>query len=154
MGTKRVLDVVTSVAEEAAAALQLELVEIEYRREPAGRVLRVFIDKPGGVNLDDCQAMSRALGRRLDELDPIPDQYSLEVSSPGIERPLRKPEDFTRFAGHRVHVRTYGPIDGRRNFKGELLGLDDDGDVVVRVDVGDVVIPKDQVARARLVAEF
>ncbi|MFS8524196.1 MAG: ribosome maturation factor RimP, partial [Limnochordales bacterium] len=113
----------------------------------------VFIDKPGGVTLDDCQAMSRLLGDKLDEVDPIEDSYTLEVSSPGVERPLTKPRDFVRFAGHTVQVRTYGPVEGRRNFKGELLGLEG-GAVVLRIDGEERRIPVDQVAKAHLVAEF
>lgn len=153
VGARRPVDVVAEMAEELAASLRLEVVDVEFRREPAGRILRVFIDKPGGVTLDDCQALSRLLSKRLDEVDPIADSYNLEVSSPGIERPLTKPRDFVRFAGHQVHVRTYGPVDGRRNFKGELLGLEGEH-VVVRLDDGDAKIPMEQVARARLVVEF
>lgn len=155
MGARRVVDLITEMAEELAEPLQLEIVDIEYRREPNGRVLRVFIDKPGGITLDDCQDMSRALSERLDETDPIDEAYSLEVSSPGLERPLKRPRDFERFAGETVHVRTYGPLDGRRNFKGELVGLKDEHVVVTLEDgSGDVSIPMEQVARARLVAEF
>lgn len=153
MTAKRPVEIVAELAEQLAAPLRLEIVDVEFRREPGGRVLRVFIDKPGGVTLDDCQALSRRLSAKLDEVDPIEESYNLEVSSPGIERPLTKPKDYIRFAGHRVHVRTYGPVDGRRNFTGELLGLEDD-DVVVRVDEGDVRIPLSQVAKARLAAEF
>lgn len=153
MGARRPVEVVAEMAEELASTLRLEVVDVEFRREPSGRILRVFIDKPGGVTLDDCQALSRLLSKRLDEVDPIADSYSLEVSSPGIERPLTKRRDFIRFAGHQVHVRTYGPIDGRRNFKGELLGFEDEH-VIVRLDDGDVNIPVEQVARARLVAQF
>lgn len=153
VGARDVLAVVTPMAEEAAAGLGLEVVDVEYRREGGGWVLRVFIDKPGGVTLDDCQAVSHALGQRLDEADPIPNRYSLEVSSPGIERPLKRPADFERFAGLRVQIRTFAPLDGRRNFKGELVGLVE-GAVVVRTDTGQVAIPQDMVARANLVAEF
>lgn len=153
MGSRAVRDVVTSMAEELAEPLELEIVDVEFRREPGGRILRVFIDKPGGVTLEDCQGLSRALSRKLDETDPIKDSYSLEVSSPGLDRPLKKPQDFQRFAGQPVHVRTYGPLNGRRNFKGELLGLED-GEVVVRLDDGDATIPMDMIARARLVAQI
>lgn len=153
MSAKHVVDVVTAMADELAEPLQLEIVDVEYRREAGGRVLRVFIDKPGGITLDDCQALSRALSRKLDETDPIADSYSLEVSSPGLDRPLKRPEDFERFAGEDVHVRTYGPLDGRRNFKGELIGWED-GHVVVQLDDGPVRIPKDQIARARLDPRF
>jgi len=144
---------VTPVAEELAAELGLEVVDVEYRREGGGWVLRVFIDKPGGVTLDDCQAVSEALSERLDELDPIPNSYSLEVSSPGVERPLKRPADFQRFAGRRVQLRTFAPVDGRRNFQGRLMGLVE-GEVVLETDAGQVAIPLDAVAKAHLVAEF
>lgn len=153
MGAGRVVDLVTAMAESLAEPLQLEIVDVEFRREPSGRILRVFIDKPGGITLDDCQALSRELSRKLDEADPIAESYSLEVSSPGLERPLKRPRDFERFAGQPVHVRTFGPIDGRRNFKGELLGLED-GAVVVRLENEDVKIPMEMIARARLVAQI
>lgn len=153
MAAKRPVQIAAELAEELAGPLGLEIVDVEFRREAGGRVLRVFIDKPGGVTLDDCQALSQELSRKLDEVDPIEESYSLEVSSPGIERPLTKPRDYERFAGELVHVRTFGPIGGRRNFQGKLIGLDGD-DVVLRLEDGDVRIPLAQVARARLVAQF
>lgn len=153
MGARDVVAAVTPVAEALMKGLGLELVDVEYRREGGGWVLRVFIDKPGGVTLDDCQAASRALGEKLDELDPIPTSYSLEVSSPGIERPLKRPEDYERFAGRLVHVRTFAPYEGRRNWQGRLVGLAG-GAVVLDTDAGQVAIPQDMVARAHLAAEF
>ena len=153
MAAKRPVEIIAELAEQLAEPLRLEIVDVEFRREAGGRVVRVFIDKPGGVTLDDCQAMSRLLGDKLDEVDPIEDSYTLEVSSPGVERPLTKPRYFVRFAGHTVQVRTYGPVEGRRNFKGELLGLEG-GAVVLRIDGEERRIPVDQVAKAHLVAEF
>lgn len=153
MAAKRPAEIAAELAEEVARPLGLEIVDVEFRRESGGRVLRVFIDKPGGVTLDDCEALSEELSRRLDEVDPIEESYSLEVSSPGIERPLKKPQDFERFAGRLVHVRTFGPIDGRRNFRGELLGLDGE-QIIVRLEQGEARIPLEQVAKARLVAQF
>src|SRR5690606_35558507 len=88
MAAKRPAEIAAELAEEVARPLGLEIVDVEFRRESGGRVLRVFIDKPGGVTLDDCEALSEELSRRLDEVDPIEESYSLEVSSPGIERPL------------------------------------------------------------------
>lgn len=153
VAARDVVAVVTPMAEAVVGALGLELVDVEYRREGGGWVLRVLIDKPGGVTLDDCQAVSEVLGEKLDEADPIPNRYNLEVSSPGIERPLKRPADFERFAGRRVQVRTYAPWNGRRNWQGELVGLIG-GEVVLRTDTGQVAIPQNMVARANLVAEF
>jgi len=127
----------------------LELVHVEYQREPAGRVLRLYIDKPGGVTLDDCVAVSRQMGDLLDiNLDEqLP--YRLEVSSPGEQRPLGRREDFTRFAGRRVEIRVHRPVGNRRKFKGTLLGMEEDT-VNMLVDGNPVAIPFGEIMRARL----
>lgn len=148
-----IVSTVTEMAEAIAESLGLEIVDVEYVKEGQGYFLRVFIDKPGGVGLDDCEALSRILSDRLDEVDPIPGSYSLEVSSPGLERPLKKPADFQRFSGQKVKVRTYAPIDGRKNWTGMLLGFSD-GEVQLDVDGEPTAIPFDSIAKAHLVAEF
>ena len=128
----------------------LELVYVQYRRESSGRVLRLYIDKKGGVSLDDCTLISRQLSDLLDvnleELGP----YHLEVSSPGSDRPLGKPEDFERFKGQRARIRTLQPLDGRKNFKGILNGITADG-VCLACDHGEAVIPLEKISIARLV---
>src|SRR5580692_8853402 len=101
---------VQALAEPLARSLGLELVDIEYLREGPSWILRVFIDKPGGVNLDDCSTFSHALGPALDVDDVVGTTYSLEVSSPGLERPLKKPKDFERFAGKRIKIKTFAPF--------------------------------------------
>ena len=95
MAARRPVDIVTEHGRGIGRVPAFGTGGRRVRREPIGRILRVFIDKPGGVTLDDCQALSRALSKRLDEVDPIEDSYSLEVSSPGIERPLTRPESLT-----------------------------------------------------------
>jgi len=101
----------------------LELVQLEYRRERGGRIMRLFIDKPGGVTLEDCASISRELGDLLDvklsDLGP----YHLEVSSPGPRRPLAREADFERFRGQRARIRTLSPIDGQKNFSGVIEGM-------------------------------
>ncbi|HNR34528.1 MAG TPA: ribosome maturation factor RimP [Candidatus Hydrogenedentes bacterium] len=126
-----------------------ELIEVEYGRENASWVLRLFIDKPGGVTLDDCQSASRAAGMLLDAADFIDGQYMLEMSSPGFDRPLRKPGDFERFAGERVRIVARTPVAGRRQFKGILRGVQDG---LVSVDCGGVVctIHLENIKKARL----
>jgi ribosome maturation factor RimP len=102
-----------------------ELVEVEYA-SGGSRILRFFIDKAGGdVTLDDCASVSRLIGARLDELDLIPDRYTLEVSSPGIDRPVRKASDFERFTGEELRVVLHAPVSGRRKFRGILRGFQD-----------------------------
>lgn len=131
----------------------IELVDVTFRPEGGRRILRVTLDRPGGITLDDCQAVSNALSALLDEEDPIPYSYYLEVSSPGVDRPLVREEDYRRFAGQQVKVSTYAPIDGRKNWQGELIGLTD-GQVRLMVDQQLVSIPYEMVARARLVPQW
>lgn len=142
-------DLVTPIVE----ANNMELVDVNYVKEGGRWFLRLFIDKPGGVDLDDCQLVSREVEPVLDEYDPIPNSYTLEVSSPGIERPLKKLSDFERFQGERISLNTFGPVDGQRRFTGLLKGVEGDN---VRLDVGgqDVLISFEQVAKAKLVPEF
>jgi ribosome maturation factor RimP len=158
-----VVDRVQTVAEPLCASLGLELVDVEYLREGSRWVLRVFIDRPGGVILDDCSNLSNALGVALDvddaTLGPLIGErgYALEVSSPGIERPLKKPSDFQRFSGQRVKVKTYGPLpgdpSGRKSFSGRLLGLSGEA-VTLESSEGPWVIPLKAIAKAHLLAEF
>lgn len=128
----------------------LELVYTEYRRESSGRVLRLYIDKPGGISLDDCTRVSRQLSDILDVNLESSGPYSLEVSSPGTDRPLGKPEDFERFKGQTARIRTMQPINGRKNFKGLLKGITAKG-VWLACDHGEAVIPLDRISIARLV---
>lgn len=113
-----------------AEALSYELVDVEFIKEGANWYLRVYIDKPGGIAIDDCEAVSRQLSDRLDELDPIKQSYILEVSSPG-ERPLKKERDYDRFKGEWVEVKLYQPLDGRKLFEGKLMGLVDNNVKIV-----------------------
>ncbi len=149
---------VERLVEEVAAPLAAEagyvLVEVSYVREAGRRILRVILDKPGGVTLADCERFSRLLGDRLDVLDPIPESYALEVASPGLGRPLKREQDFILFRGRRVEIRTYAPPagapPGRNVLRGELLGLED-GKVALRDDEGTVWrLAREEIALARL----
>ncbi len=142
-----------SLIEPAVTALGYELVGVEYIGGGRRGLLRVYIDRPDGITLDDCQSVSYQVSGVLDVEDPIQGQYSLEVSSPGLDRPLFQAADFERFAGHQVRVRTAAPVGGRRKFKGTLLGLDA-GQVVLRVDDDEVRLPLEQIDQARLVPEY
>ncbi|MBI2914908.1 MAG: ribosome maturation factor RimP [Firmicutes bacterium] len=153
MGKGKVPSVVSELAEPIAAQIGVEIVDVEYARQGRDWVLRVFIDKPGGVTIEDCKQLSEALGRRLDDVDPIPGSYALEVSSPGIERPLKKPKDFERFAGSAVRLTTFSPVEGRRSWEGTLLGMSGAA-VALETGLGRLVIPMENVAGARLKAEF
>lgn len=107
-----------------------ELVDVEYKKEGNNWYLRVYIDKEGGVSLDDCQIISEYLSEKLDEVDPIENSYILEVSSPGIDRPLKTQRDFDKFKGSLVEVSLYQPIDKKKKYEGELVGLINDKVVI------------------------
>jgi ribosome maturation factor RimP len=140
---------VKEMIEPVCNAEGMELVQVEYQREPGGRVLRLYIDKPGGIGIDDCVAISRQAGDYLDVGLGIDEAYRLEVSSPGTERPLVKEEDFDRFKGHEARLRTREALDGRKNFKGVLLGMAG-GAVRLSVDGDSMSIPFEQVEKAKL----
>jgi ribosome maturation factor RimP len=150
---------VTELAEPLAASLGLELAEVEYRQEGRQMVLRLYIDKDGGVALDDCSAVSRELTEILDVEDFIQGHYNLEVSSPGLNRPLKKPSDFERYTGRLVKIRTFEPLaddagNMRKTFLGELMGLSDS---IVRLKLNEgqtASIPLGKVAKANLEFEF
>lgn len=150
----RLVDVVSRLIENIIADLDIELVDVEYQKEAGQYILRIFIDKSTGVTLDDCQTVSRQLSRLLDEKDLITDAYILEVSSPGIDRPLKKPADFARFSGSNVDLSTYTPVyQNMKKFTAELVGLEDD-QVVLLIDGKQIEIPRDQIAKIRLAVEF
>jgi len=121
---------VWEIAEPLVSHEGLEMVDVEFRRESRGMVLRLYLDRESGVSLDDLTRVSRQLGDLLDVHGAVPGPYTLEVSSPGINRRLRRPEHFRRYLGKRVRVRTAGPIEGRRGFVGTLQSVDAEGIVV------------------------
>jgi len=136
------------------SSLAVELVDLEYRRESVGWVLRLYIDKEGGITLEDCQRVSEQIGDLLDVEDLISHGYRLEVSSPGLDRPLVQEKDFVRFVGERARISTRDPIGNRRNFRGRILGVSDHR-VLIEADEGGITeIPHELVSKARLVPEF
>ncbi len=137
------------IAEPLCEELGVEVVDVEYTMERGGWVLRLYIDRPGGVTLDDCARVSRELGTLLDVEDIVPQSYSLEVSSPGLDRPLKREKDFLKVVGKKVRIRTIEPIDGRKNFK-VVVDAVEKGTVVVRDSGGHVwKIPLDNIEKAR-----
>jgi len=149
MVIKRVEKIALPVLEE----LGLELVEIQYRREQSGWVLRLIIDKQDGVNLDDCAKVSRELSQLLDIEDFIEQAYNLEVSSPGLDRPLKKMTDFQRFTGRKAKIKTIQPIDGEQVFIGRIQQTSGET-IIVEVGRKEVTIPFGQISKARLEVEF
>ena len=140
------------LVEPAVTALGYELVGVEFLHGKTG-VLRIYIDSAEGIGIDDCQAVSHQVSGILEVEDPIRGQYSLEVSSPGLDRPLYQARDFERFAGRQVTLRLMAPVNGRRKFKGVLGGLRD-GQVVIEMDEEELVVALDEIDQARLVPDY
>jgi ribosome maturation factor RimP len=130
-----------------------ELVDIDYVKEGSNYFLRVFVDKEGGIDIDDCGMISEYLSGKLDENDPIPEAYFLEVSSPGAERPLKKKEDVAKAVGKDVFVTVYEQVEGQKEFEGRLLSFEDDV-LVISAGKKEYSIPYAKVASARLAIIF
>ncbi len=124
MANNKVTDTVTALAKPVVEGLGFELVDVEYVREGAEWYLRIFIDKPGGITLEDCEAVHRPISDKLDEADPIAQAYMLEVSSPGVERPFKTARDFEKAIGQQVHIGFYSPVDGSKTAEGILEAFD------------------------------
>jgi ribosome maturation factor RimP len=144
------------VAERVASGRGFELVDIELKRRPGGALVRLFVDKPGGIGLDDLQTVSEEVSAILDVEDPVSGSYTLEVSSPGLDRPLNTEADYRRFEGRLARISSYEPIDGRRHWTGRLAGLE--GGVLLlslEKEGGTVArIPFEKIAHGRLEVEF
>ncbi|MBM7555384.1 ribosome maturation factor RimP [Halanaerobacter jeridensis] len=151
--SKSVAEEVLELANPIAESRGLELVDVEYNKEGEDWILRVFIDKEGGISLEDCQEVSRDLEGQLDVVDPIEKSYLLEVSSPGLDRPLKDDEDFERFTGRLINISTYAPVDGAKEFTGTLLGLEE-GEIRIEVEGEELLIPQNKVAKTKLAVEF
>ncbi len=143
--TEKVAELARPVVEEEGCTLW----DVEYVREAGTWFLRVFIDKEGGLGIDDCERISRRLDPMLDEADPIPDSYVFEVGSAGAERELRRPEDFRQFMGSEVEVRLYQPLEGSKAFVGQLKDYSS-GDVTITSGSRDMCFEKAKIALVRL----
>lgn len=146
---QKVVKQIWSLAEPLCESEGLELVQVEYQRESAGRILRLYVDKPGGIMLDDCVGVSRQMSDILDVNLENVGSYSLEVTSPGPERPLAKKEDFDKFKDNRVKIKTYQPLNGRKNYTGVLLGITGN-QVSLQVDEQIITITYTDISKARL----
>ncbi|HWR39702.1 MAG TPA: ribosome maturation factor RimP [Patescibacteria group bacterium] len=152
MGRESVEKLVEKLVTELLSESALELVDVEYVRE-RDWILRVFLDKEGGIEIEDCQWVSERLEARLDELDPIKESYYLEVSSPGLDRPLKKDRDFVRYTGEMVEVHLFAPLDGHKLLTGSLLGLENDS-VCLEIDSQKLAIPREKISQVRRYFEF
>ncbi len=154
-----VTEKIKDIAERILVSLGMELVDLEYKREGRQMILRFFIDKNGGITLDDCAAVSRELSAVLDVEDMVPGKYTLEVSSPGLNRPLKTESDYARYIGRLVKIKTFETLpddagNKRKTFLGELEGFSD-GIITVQLREGQkAAIPLEKVAKANLEFEF
>lgn len=149
----KITDQVAAFARPVVEAHGCSLWDVEYVREGSDYFLRLYIDKDGGVDISDCEAISRAVDPILDEKDPIPESYHFEVCSAGLERPLKRPGDFERFMGSPITVKLYRPLNGQKEIPGVLQGYED-GRVTVRRGNQTITLEKSQVALVRLRVEF
>ncbi len=143
--TEKVAALAKPVVEEEGCTLW----DVEYVREAGTWYLRIFVDKEGGLSIDDCERISRRLDPMLDEADPIPDSYVFEVGSAGAERELKRPSDFEQFMGHEVEVRLYQPLNGSKAFVGPLKTYAD-GDVTIDFGGNELRLDKSKIAQVRL----
>jgi ribosome maturation factor RimP len=139
--------------EPVVSGMGFDLIEIEHFPNPKHGVLRLYIDKDGGVNVDDCSSVSRQISALIDVEDPIRGQFNLEVSSPGSDRPLRRLKDFQRFTGSLVKLKTVMPLEGQRNFKGRILEADEEL-LVIETDTEEISLPMNAIEKARIVPEY
>lgn len=149
-----IAELVTAMAQPIAAELGLSIWDVEYVREGADYYLRITIDSEEGITIEDCERFSRAIDPVLDEEDPIPDSYHLEVSSPGIERELRTPAHIAACTGETVEARLFAPLEGNRVHRGTLIGLDESGAVVIDLGERALAIPRASISRLTTVYEF
>ncbi|MGB9857985.1 MAG: ribosome maturation factor RimP [Dictyoglomaceae bacterium] len=150
------LEIIKKVREIAEPILEkegMELVDIEYQREKQGWVLRLYIDKPGGVSVEDCAFVNERLGRELDFYDPIPHSYILEVSSPGLDRPLTKINDFKRNIGEKINIVLKESYEGKKSFEAKILGVERE-EVILEVKGKIIIFPMEKIHHAKLIVEF
>ena len=149
----KVTEQVAQFAEPVVRAHGCTLWDVEYVREGGERFLRLYIDKDGGVDISDCEAVSRAVDPILDEKDPIPDSYNFEVCSAGLERQLKRPSDFEQFMGSAVTVKLFKAVNGAKEYAGTLTGYND-GAVTIEAAGTTYTFQKNEVAQVRLRVEF
>lgn len=151
---KKILKTANEISESTAEALGYDLVDLEFIRDHSEYFLRIYIDKPGGVNLDDCQKMSEIVSEKLDDADVIDVSYYLEVSSPGLDRPLKTDRDLERNKGRNIDISLYKSLNGKKKYSGELTGFDEKN-VVIKDNQGEEIqLPKEIISQIKQAVEF
>ncbi|MFU0801434.1 MAG: ribosome maturation factor RimP [Xylanivirga thermophila] len=154
MAKSKTEELAKQLSEPILDQLGYELVDIEYKKEGGSWFLRFYIDKNGGITIDDCQNFSERISKVFDEVDPIPNQYYLEVSSPGLDRPLKRDKDFEQYKGYKVDLKLYKPINGIKKYSGELVGLEGGNIIVIKDNNNILSFNRQDVAIIRLAIEF
>lgn len=152
MTKEHIENLVEEIVRNIVADSVIEVVDVEYIKE-RDWYLRIFLDKDGGIEIEDCQWVSEQLEAKLEELDPIKDRYYLEVSSPGLDRALRKDRDFIRHIGDKIEITTFKPINGKKRIVGTLNSLTN-GDISIDIDGDEMKIPRNQTSQVRLYVDF
>ncbi|SEP58294.1 ribosome maturation factor RimP [Piscibacillus halophilus] len=155
--SKKIVELTEELVQPIVDEMNLELVEVEFVKEGNNYFLRVYVDKEGGIDIEECGKVSEQLSEKLDEADPIEQAYFLEVSSPGVERRLKKRSDFERFVGSHIYVKTYEPIDGNKEFYGDLTAFENDLVTLVikeKTREKEIQIPYDKIAKANIAVTF
>lgn len=150
---KNIVEFTEQLLEPIIAAHNYDLVDVEYVKENGQWYLRVYADKEGGITVDDCEIISRELEVKLDETDPIEEAYILEVSSPGLDRVLKKEKDFVRYMGYTVDVKLYKAINKQKEFTGDLIGYTEDS-ITIDIDGNEITFERNKVAMVRLAVIF
>lgn len=154
MNKKEIINEVTAICDSIATSLNYELVDVEYIKELGSFYLRIYIDKPGGITLDDCQNMSESISNKLDEKDPITSAYFLEVSSPGLDRPLKTDKDFNRNIGKDIDLNLYSEFNNKKKYEGRLKAYNQDFITINDEDEKEIKIPREAVSVVKLALKF
>lgn len=154
MNRKGIIESVKKICNPLAEELGYELVDVEFLKEGSSYFLKVYLDKPGGINLDDCQKLSHLLSEELDKNDPISVAYYLEVSSPGLDRPLKNDKDLKRNLEKEVDIKLYEALDGKKTIEGYLKSYDNN-EIIIKTEVGNLIsIPREIIALIKLAVKF
>ncbi|MDF2636004.1 MAG: Ribosome maturation factor rimP [Pelosinus sp.] len=152
MSKEHVENLIEKLVQEIVANSVIELVDVEYIKEREW-YLRIFLDKEGGIEIEDCHWVSEQLEAKLEKLDPIKESYYLEVSSPGLDRALRKDRDFVRHIGDQIEITTFKPVNGKKRIVGKLNNLSN-GDISIDIDGTEMKIPRNETSQVRLYIDF
>ncbi len=152
MNKKQIEQLVKDIVESLNDAI--ELVDVEFTKEGIHRYLRIFIDKEEGVTLDDCQHVSQKISEQLDKIDPIEENYFLEVSSPGLDRPLKTKRDLEKSIGKNIEIKLYKKINNKKKYCGEFIEFDEDNIEILDEEIGKIKIKRDDIAKMNLAIKF